>query len=39
MLDGINDLMDMSLNLLQETEGQGSLVCCSPWSHRKSDRA
>ena len=30
-LDGITDSMDMSLNNLQEKEGQGSLVCCSPW--------
>ena len=22
---------------LGDTEGQGSLVCCSPWSHRESD--
>ena len=25
-------LMDMSLSKLQETEGQGSLMCYSPWS-------
>ena len=30
-MDGITDSMDMSLNNLQEKEGQGSLVCCSPW--------
>ena len=31
-LDGIIDLMDMSLNKLQEWTGkvQGSLACCSP---------
>ena len=30
-LDGITDSMDMSLSKLQEiSEGQGSLVCCSP---------
>ena len=23
--------------LLGDGEGQGSLVCCSPWGHRKSD--
>ena len=22
---------------LGDTEGQGSLVCCSPWDHRESD--
>ena len=22
---------------LGDTEGQGSLVCCSPWSHKESD--
>ena len=22
---------------LGESEGQGSLVCCSPWGHRESD--
>ena len=24
---------------LGESEGQGSLVCCSPWDHRESDMA
>ena len=35
-LDGITDSMDMILSKLQEidTEGQGSLVCCSPWVRR-----
>ena len=32
-LDGITDSMDMSLRKLQE--GQGSLVCCSPWGHKE----
>ena len=22
---------------LRDDEGQGSLVCCSPWGHRESD--
>ena len=22
---------------LADSEGQGSLVCCSPWSHKESD--
>ena len=31
-LDGTIDSMDMSLSKLQgDSEGQGSLVCCSPW--------
>ena len=29
-LDGITDLMDMSLSKFQE------LVCCSPWGHKDS---
>ena len=37
-LDGIANLMDMSLSKLQEVGGgQGSLACCSPWGHRESD--
>ena len=35
-LDGITDSMDMSLSNLQEFgDGQGSLVCCSPWGHKE----
>ena len=31
-LDGITDSMDMSLSeLLGDSEGQGSLACCSSW--------
>ena len=30
-LDSIIDSMDVSLSKLWETEGQGSLACCSPW--------
>ena len=33
-LDGITDSMGMRLSKLWETEGQGSLACCSPWGHR-----
>ena len=33
-LDGITDSMDMSLSRFQESDGQGSLACCSPWGHR-----
>ena len=39
-LDGISDSMDMSLSKRQEIEdreGQGSLVCCSPWGHKESN--
>ena len=34
-LDGITDLVDMNLGKLQKREGQGSLVCCSPWDHKE----
>ena len=37
-LDGITDSMDMSLSKLQGGEGQGSLACCHPWGHKKSDK-
>ena len=36
-LDGITDSMDMSLSKLWELDGQGGLVCCSPWAHKESD--
>ena len=38
-LDGIIEAMDMSLSKLwkMDREGQGSLACCSPWSHKESD--
>ena len=36
-LDGITDSTDMSLSKLWEMEGQGSLMCCSPWGHRELD--
>ena len=35
-LDGITDSMDMSEQALGDGEGQGSLVCCSPWGHKES---
>ena len=35
-LDGITDLVDMSLSELREA-GQGSVECCSPWGHKDSD--
>ena len=36
-LDGITDSMDMSLSKPGVGDGQGSLVCCSPWGHKESD--
>ena len=36
-LDSITDSMDMSLSKLRGSEGQGSLVFCSPWGHRELD--
>ena len=36
-LDSITDSMDMSLSKLGVSEGQGSLVCCSPWGQKESD--
>ena len=36
-LDGITDLTDMNLSKLWIDDGQGSLVCCSPWGCKESD--
>ena len=37
-LDGITDSMDMSLREFRELDnGQGSLMCCSPWGRKESD--
>ena len=36
-LDGITDSMEMSLSKLGDSEGQGSLVCSSPWGCKESD--
>ena len=33
-LGSITDSMDMSLSKLGDSEGQGSLACCSPWGCR-----
>ena len=37
-LGGSTDSMDMSLSKASGVgDGQGSLVCCSPWGHKESD--
>ena len=37
-MDGITNLMDIKFEQTPEdSEGQGSLVCCSPWGHKESD--
>ena len=39
-LDGITDSVDVlvqSEQTLGDGEGQGSLACCSTWSHKESD--
>ena len=33
-LDGVTDSTDVSL---RDSEGRGSLVCCSPWGRKESD--
>ena len=37
-LDGITDLMDVSLSELRELVIDGVLVCCDSWGHKESDR-
>ena len=36
-LDGISDSVDMSEQALGVGNGQGSLVCCSPWGRKELD--
>ena len=40
-LDGITDMMIImtheSEQTLGDSEGQGSLACCSPWGRKESD--
>ena len=38
-LDGIMDLMDVSLSELRELvmDGQGGLVCCDSWGSKELD--
>ena len=31
------DSMDLSLSKLGVRDGQGGLVCCSPWGHKELD--
>ena len=36
-VDGITNSVDMTLSkLLRDGDGQGSLVCCSPWGHTET---
>ena len=37
-LDGITDSMTWVWASLGFSEGQGSMLCCSPWGHKDSDR-
>ena len=38
-LDGITDLMDVSMSELQElVMNQGGLACCGSWGHKESDK-
>ena len=40
MVDSVTDSVDMNLSKLQgDTEGEGSLACCSPWGRKESDTA
>ena len=36
-LDGITDSMDMSSSKFGVSDGQGALVCCSPWGRKELD--
>ena len=36
-LDGITDLLDMSLSKLRKLSRQGGLACCCQWGHKESD--
>ena len=36
-LDGFTDSMNINLSKLGDSEGQGSLVCCSSWGQKESD--
>ena len=36
-LDAVSDSVDTSLNSRRQSEGQGILVCCSPWALKESN--
>ena len=36
-LDGITKSMDMNLSKLGDSEGQGSMACCSSWGLKELD--
>ena len=36
-LDGITDLMDVSLSELRDGDGQGGLACCDSWDRKEWD--
>ena len=36
-LDGITDLMDVSLSEVGVGDGQGGLACCDSWGRKESD--
>ena len=36
-LDGITDSMDKFEQTPRDSEGQGSLACCSPWGRQELD--
>ena len=37
-LDGIIDIMDMSLSMIRELLINRNLACCSPWGHKELDK-
>ena len=37
MVDGITDLMNLSLSKPGVGDGEGSLGCCNPWCHKELD--
>ena len=37
LLDGITDSVDEFQQTLGDSEGQGSLACCSPWGRKELD--
>ena len=39
MVEGHHQLSGLEFEQsLGDSEGQGSLVCCSPWNHKESDK-